>query len=238
MEIVALIASIVSICLAFFAIWQANHHRDQSDKLNRDTTEKLARIEAFATSTKEDAFKELERWGDFARAGGKVSEEAEKAKEEEMKKLKTEIQATTSAEISKVLQTVESKLTSSTQASAIIEIRKEFEQLKKEIGNIQEKGLGQIERLKIQEKFNPFWLSLSEKQRNLLEKAATHERISSVELETVAMSTGIPFMQFVERLRREDVIDFIMRTEPGQYIMRLTPTFRKFLQTRKQYEMV
>jgi ribosomal protein S20 len=140
-SIVALIVGIVSICLAFFAIWQANHHRDQSDKLNRDTTEKLARIEAFATSTKEDAFAEVRRWGEFARAGGKGFEEAEKAKEEEIKKLKEEIQTTTSAEINKVLQTVESKLNSSTQASTISEIKQEFEELKKEIGKIQDKAV-------------------------------------------------------------------------------------------------
>lgn len=136
---VALITSIVSIVLAFFAIWQANHHRDESDKLNRDTTEKLVRIEAFATSTKEDAFKELEKWGDFARTGGKASEEAEKAKEQEMRKLKEEIQTATSAEINKVLQTVEKKLGSSTETSTISIIKKEFEELKKGIEKIQEK---------------------------------------------------------------------------------------------------
>jgi alanyl-tRNA synthetase len=140
-EVVALIASIVSIALAFFAIWQANHHRDQSDKLNRDTTEKLARIEAFATSTKEDAFAEIRKWGDFARAGGKASEEVEKVKEEELRKLKDELQSTTSAEINKVLQTIEAKLSSSTQASTISEIKKEFEELKKEISKIQEKAV-------------------------------------------------------------------------------------------------
>lgn len=143
-NIVALIASIVSIVLAFFAIWQANHHRDQSDKLNRDTTEKLARIEAFATSTKEDAFAEIRRWGDFARAGGKAFEEAEKAKEEEIRKLKDAIQATTSAEINKVLQTVENKLSSSTESSTIAEIKNEFDDLKKEISKIQEKAVADI----------------------------------------------------------------------------------------------
>jgi hypothetical protein len=152
METVALIASIVSIFLAFFAIWQANHHRDQSDKLNRDTTEKLARIEAFATSIKEDAFGEIKRYGDFWRAGGKVSEEVEKAKEGEIRRLKDEIQATTSAEINKVLQTVESKLSSSTEASTISEIKKEFADLKEDIVKIQEEGLREIERLKNEKK--------------------------------------------------------------------------------------
>ena len=141
METVALIASIFSIALAILAIWQANHHRDQSDKLNRDTTEKLARIEAFATSIKEDAFGEIKRYGDFWRAGGKGSEEIEKAKEDELRKLKDEIRATTSTEINKVLQTVESKLSSSAAASTISDIRKEFEELKKEIAKIQDKAV-------------------------------------------------------------------------------------------------
>jgi polyhydroxyalkanoate synthesis regulator phasin len=173
---VALIASIVSICLAFFAIWQANHHRDQSDKLNRDTTEKLARIEAFATSIKEDAFGEIKRYGDFWRAGGKASEEVKKAKEEEMKKLKEEIHATTSTEINKVLQTIESKLSSSTQASAISEIKEKFEELKKQIGKIQEKGLekglADAKRLERENEFKDFLQSLGEKERELVNALA------------------------------------------------------------------
>jgi hypothetical protein len=236
-ETVALIASIVSIILAFFAIWQANHHRDQSDRLNRDTTEKLARIEAFTTSTKEDAFKELERWGDFARAGGKASEEVEKAKEDELRKLKDEIQSMTQTEINKVLQTVENKISSSTGTSTISEIKKEFEELKKEIGKIQEKGLGQIKRLEIQKKFNSFWLSLTETQRDLLTKAVIQPNISSFELERVGISPGISFIDFVERLRQEDVLDWVVRTDPGWYLIRLTPAFREFLETQKENEM-
>lgn len=168
METIALIASIVSIIIAFFAIWQANHHRDQSDKLNRDTTEKLARIEACATSTKEEAFEEIRRWGDFARAGGKGLEEAEKAKEEDLRKLKEDIQATTAEEINKVLQTVESKLSSSTGASTISEIKKEFEELKKEMGRIQVKGITAAKKLERESKFRNYYQSLEAKQKELL----------------------------------------------------------------------
>jgi polyhydroxyalkanoate synthesis regulator phasin len=171
-SIVALIASIVSICLAFFAIWQANHHRDQSDKLNRDTTEKLARIETFATSIKEDAFGEIKRYGDFWRAGGKISEEAEKAKEEKLTKLKDEIQGLTQAEINKVLQTVESKLSLSTQASAISEIKEEFEELKKQIGKIQEKGLADAKRLERENELKNFLQSLGVRERKLINALA------------------------------------------------------------------
>ena len=172
METVALITSFVSIALAFFAIWQANHHRDQSDKLNRDTTEKLARIEAFATLTKEDAFAEIKRWGDFARAGGKASEEVEKVREEELRKLKEEMQATTSAEINKVLQTIENKLRTSIQPSAISDVKKEFEELKKEIGKIQEKGLADAKRLEREKEFKNFLQSLGERERELVNALA------------------------------------------------------------------
>jgi len=185
MNTVALIASLFSIALAIVALWQANHHRDQSDKLNRDTTEKLARIEASATSIKEDAFGEIKKYGDFWRAGGKASEEAEKAKEEELKKLKEEIQTTTSAEINKVLKTVESKLSSSTQASTISEIKKEFEELKKEVTRIQEKGLGEVTRLESEEAFKAFWLSLPIEKRKWfvkLFKGSEHLHVSKDEL--------------------------------------------------------
>jgi len=120
-EAVALIASVFSIGLAIVAIWLAIHHKDQSDKLNRDTAEKLARIEAFATSIKEDAFGEIKRYGDFWRAGGKAWEEAEKAKEKELRKLKDEIQM------------VGNKLSSLKEAPDISEIKKEFERLKLEL---------------------------------------------------------------------------------------------------------
>ena len=229
-SIVALIASIVSICLAFFAIWQANHHRDKSDKLNRDTTEKLARIEAFATSTKEDAFKELERWGNFARAGGKALEEAEKAKEEEMRKLKNEIQSTTAREINKVLQTVESKLSSSTQASAITEIKRQFEELKKEIATIQEKGLGEVKRIESQEKFKHFWRSLPVSQRNLLVKAVKDSIISDDELKEAGMSGYDEVVRFVLRLADEGVLSGFGRTlSDTGYQVKLQPEFRQFL---------
>jgi hypothetical protein len=233
METVALIASLFSIALAIVALWQANHHRDQSDKLNRDTTEKLSRIEAFATSTKEDAFKELERWGDFARAGGKASEEAEKAKEEEMKKLKAEIQATTSVEINKVLQTVESKLSSSTQASAITEIKKQFEELKKEIGKIQEKGLGEVKKIESEEKFKRFWHSLTVKQRDLLVKAAKHQDISAVELQEAGISPKTLF--------NEDVVSkfWAIRTKSGPaFHIEPTSEFIQFLRSMEKDEMV
>ena len=183
MEDVALIVGIVSIGLAIVAIWLAIHHKDQSDKLNRDTTEKLARIEAFATSTKEDAFKELERWGDFARAGGKAMEEAEKAKEEEIKKLKEEIETTTSAQINKVLQTVEGKLNSSTQTSTISEIKKEFEELKKGIGEIQDNAV--VETARSTEEYNSiltFLNILERKEKYVMHSIAQKDNVSYSEL--------------------------------------------------------
>jgi hypothetical protein len=234
METVALIASFVSIGLAFFAIWQANHHRDQSDKLNRDTTEKLTRIEVFATSIKEDAFGEIKRYGDFWRAGGKVSEEAEKAKEEEIKKLKDEIQATTSAEINKVLQTVESKLSSSTQASTISEIKKEFEELKKEVTRIQEKGLGEVKRIENEEKFKRFWHSLAVKQKDLLVKAVKNPFISDDEIKEAGISGYDEFGRFVRALFSAGAVSAIFRNESNTgYQMKLRPEFRQFLELVK-----
>ncbi len=240
MNIVALIASFVSIALAFFAIWQANHHRDQSDKLNRDTTEKLARIEAFATSIKEDAFGEIKRYGDFWRAGGKASEEAEKAKEEQMKKLKDEIEATTSAEISKVLQTVESKLSSSTEVSAISEIKREFGELKKEVTRIQEKGLAEFKRIESEEKFKRFWDSLGVKQKELLVKAVKNRFISDDEFEEAGISGFNELRSFVEQLLSADAFSEMDRAKQiiggksnSGYDFRLTPAFRQFLKLMK-----
>lgn len=172
MKVVALIASIVTIVLAGFAIWQANHHRDQSDKLNRDTTEKLARIEAFATSTKEDAFAEIKRWGDFARAGGKALEEAEKAKEEEMSRLKDEIQTNTAAEISKVLQTVESKLSSSAQSQSMAEIKSQFDKLEKEIAKIQDDAVASIMDAEKRSRIATLLAQLSPTEKGVLRKIA------------------------------------------------------------------
>jgi len=243
MEIVALIASIVSIVLAFFAIWQANHHRDQSDKLNRDTTEKLARIEAFATSTKEDAFKELERWGDFARAGGKASEEAEKAKEEEMKKLKDEIQASTSAEISKVLQTVESKLSSTTETSTISEIKTQFEELKKEIGRIQAKGLGKVKRLESEEKFKASWLSFPIEKRELLVKlfkGSDHLRVSEDELAKYGIHGIMGVLQLADFFRPLFSSKFVVgvgNNLDGTYDIILSRKLVEFLKGVKGNEM-
>ncbi len=234
MEIVALIASIVAIFLAFFAIWQANHHRDQSDKLNRDTTEKLARIEAFATSTKEDAFKELERWGDFARSGGKASEEVEKAKEEEIRKLKDEMQATTSAEINKVLETVESKLKSFTQPSTISEIKKEFEELKKQLEKIQLDGLGEIKKQEIEKKFWLFWLVLPLERQELLVKAMKDPIISKEAWERAGFTNRIEVTLFGYRLIHEGIVAEALWIEPGvRYQIKLTPSFRQFLESVK-----
>jgi hypothetical protein len=230
---VALIASFVSIALAFIAIWLAIHHKDQSDRLNRDTTEKLARIEAFATSIKEDAFGEIKRYGDFWRAGGKVSEEAEKAKEEEIKKLKDELRASTSEQINKVLQTVESKLSSSTESSAIAEIKKEFGDLKKEIGRIQEKGLGEVKRIESEEKFKRFWHSLAVKQRDLLVKASKHQDISAVELQEAGISPKALF--------NEDVLSkfWANRIKSGPaFHIELTSEFIQFLRSMEKDEMV
>lgn len=236
-SIVALIASVVSICLAFFAIWQANHHRDKSDKLNRDTTEKLARIEGFATSTKEDAFAEIKRWGDFARAGGKASEEAENAKEEEMRKLKDEIQATTSAEINKVLQTVEAKLSSSGETSTISEIKKEFEDLKEDIVKIQEKGLKEIERLKSEKKLMRYWPSLPREQKNLLAKAAKNPHLCAKDLERAGMRMGSELFNFISRVLDQGFIREFYRQADDLYIMTVTPMFREFLEIIEKDEM-
>jgi hypothetical protein len=229
-SIVALIASIVSICLAFFAVWQANHHRDKSDKLNRDTTEKLARIEAFATSTKEDAFAEIRRWGDFARAGGKAMEEAEKAKEEEIRKLKEEIQAITSAEINKALQTIESKLGSSAEASTISEIKKQFDELKKEIGKIQDRSLVQIKKLDIEQKFKYVWVKLKTQQKALLIKASHNPHITEEDLAMAGMSGGTRLHNYLQWFIAEDVLDNFSIVTPGlRYRLELSRDFREFL---------
>ena len=228
-SIVALIASIVSICLAFFAIWQANHHRDKSDKLNRDTTEKLARIETFATSIREDAFGEIKRYGDFWRAGGKASEEAEKAKEEELRKLKDELRATTSEQINKVLETVESRLSSSTESSATSEIRKEFEELKKEMGKIQEKGLVKIRRVGFERRFRPFWDSLSDGQKKLLVKFAKEPEISRRELEEAGI-TRLGLKQVLNMLHQQGILlSFDELIPDEEYRIDLTAEFEEFL---------
>ncbi len=245
MVTVALIASIVSIILAGFAIWQANHHRNQSDKLNRDTTEKLARIEAFATFTKEDAFAEIKRWGDFARTGGKASEEAEKAKEEEMRKLKEEIQASTSVQINKVLQTVESKLSSSTQASTISEIRKEFEELKREIGKTQDKALLEFKRLGYAKRFNSLWLSLSKSQRILLAKVADEPEISKTDVERIGITSKNELMKLVRAAMIDsDAVSYYRGyKEDDFYRIELSSDFKEFVKDKdmkgrsKKHEM-
>jgi len=139
-----------------------------------------------------------------------------------------------------VLQTVESKLGSFTEPSAFSEIKKQFEELKKEIGNIQEKGLGQIERLKIQEKFNAFWLSLSERQRHLLAKTVKDPFISDEELKEAGISGHNEFHRFVEQLLSADAIsgvDTVIRTIGGKsdagYNLRLKREFRQFLKLVK-----
>lgn len=234
METVALIASFVSIGLAFFAIWQANHHRDQSDKLNRDTTEKLARIEAFATSIKEDAFGEIKRYGDFWRAGGKASEEIEKAKEEELRKLKEEIQTATSAEIKKLQQTMEGKLSSVTESSAIHELEKQFEELKKGIARIQDKSLGEVKRIESEEKFKRLWHSLTGKQKDLLVKAAKDYIISDDELKEAGITVHHELVSFVEQLYSASAVSDVWReSDIGGYQLRLRPEFKQFLELVK-----
>jgi hypothetical protein len=140
METVSLIASIVAIILAFFAIWQANEYKKQSDKLNRDTTEKLARIEAFATMTKEDAFSELSKWNELARKGFIIFEEF---KEEKLNQLIQELHDRTAREIDKVWGLVEKKLKESLSKtvtkSTLDDIKSEFEELRIEIAKIQGK---------------------------------------------------------------------------------------------------
>jgi len=237
-EVVALIVGIVSICLAFFAIWQANHHRDQSDKLNRDTTEKLARIEAFATSTKEDAFDELKKWSEFARTGGKALEEAEKATERELRKLKDELQTTTADQLNKVLETVESKLNTLGQPSFISEIRTQFENLKEEIAKTQEKGLAQIRRLEIERKFVPLWLSLSEEQRELLVKVAKGQKISHDDLETAGVAKPGDLAKFVWRLFKGGMPFQIAFSKPhGKFEVSSSPEFDEFLEHMARHEM-
>jgi len=171
-EVIALIAAIVSIILAGFAIWQANHHRDQSDKLNRDTTEKLARIEAFATSTKEDAFEEIRRWGDFARAGGKVVEEAQKAKEEAVKNIKDEIEASITEQINRALQAVESKIGSSAGAPALNAIKREFEELKNEMRKIQDRAVAGVEDAEKKRAISGLLGTLSVEEKDILREIA------------------------------------------------------------------
>jgi polyhydroxyalkanoate synthesis regulator phasin len=181
-EIVALIAGIVSIVLAGFAIWQANHHRDQSDKLNRDTTEKLARIEAFATSTKEDAFEEIRRWGDFARAGGKAFEEAQKAKDEAVKNIKDEIEASTTEQINRALQAVESKISSSAGASAVEAIKREFEELKKEIRKIQDRAVAGVENAEKKRAISGLLGTLSVEEKAVLREIARFDSAREIGL--------------------------------------------------------
>jgi len=244
METVSFILSIVAIILAFFAIWQANHHRDQSDKLNRDTTEKLARIEASATSTKEDAFAEIRRWGDFARAGAKASEEVEKVKEEELKKLKEELRNMASDQINKVLQTVEGRLSATAETSDISEIRKEFEELKREIAKIQEKGLGEARKLDLKRKFSDYWSVLTEPERDFLRRLSVTQIISPQALDKVGLSSEDEIDFFLHELDKHDVITGVgfiksaFEDKITKYLLQLTPEFEEFLRMLKKDEMV
>ena len=72
-------------------------------------------------------------------------EEAERAKEEEVKKIRDEIEASTSAQINRALQAVESKISSSAGASSIEGIKSEFEALKKEMRKIQDRAVTEVE---------------------------------------------------------------------------------------------
>lgn|GEM_PF-1393125 len=168
METIALIAAIVSIILAGFAIWQANHQRDQSDKLNRDTTEKLARIEACATSTEEDAFAELKETYGWLRAGGKVAKGLEQAKENEVSRIKTIAQE----EINKVLEEVEDKLRTSGQDKTISDIEREFQQLKREIGQIQDKTVVGVQKAEKKSKVLGLLGALSVEEKAVLKEIA------------------------------------------------------------------
>jgi len=228
-ETVSLIASVVAIILAFFAIWQAHEHKKESDKLNRDTTEKLSKIEAFATMTRDDAFAEIKRWGDFARAGGKDVEEAEKAKKEELKKLKIELEKTTAEQINKVLKSVEDSVSSSSTTTAITEIRKEFEELKNEIGKIQEKGLGEVKRLDVKEKFNRLWHSLTMKQKKLLVKISNNPDVSQQDLELAGLSRDSMLFAFFNDLRGIGALRAAYSVDGTNFCILLTDDFKEFV---------
>jgi polyhydroxyalkanoate synthesis regulator phasin len=219
-KITALIASIVSICLAFFAIWQANHHRDQSDKLNRDTTEKLARIEAFATSTKEDAFAEIRRWGDFARRGGTAWEEADRIKEEEIRKLRDELQAATSAEINRALQAVESKLSPSTGTSDISDLKREFESLKQEIAKIQDKAVTETKQAERRSRIQFVLGNASTDELTILKAVCrnpnwtTHEELHDMGYKYDQIMTGLDLAKSLGLLRSESY-EYLLRGDPA-----------------------
>ena len=144
METISLIANILAIILAILAIWLAIEHKKQSDRLNKDTTEKLARIEAFATMTKEDAFRELGKWGDAAREGRILGGGEGKETKETLEKLKKELQETTRKEIDEKIALAEKKIEQSvadvTKVSTIAEMKKEFQTLKEEMSKIQQRS--------------------------------------------------------------------------------------------------
>ena len=203
---ITLLVGITSIVLAIIAIWLVIAFKKQSDDINRDTTGKLARIEAFAKMTKEDAFIELSKWGDFARTGGKLSEEVEKIKEKELEKLKDELRNSTSQQINKLLQTVESRLNVSAKASDIAKIRNEFKDLKKDISEIQDKAVSSVKSATVRHNILTLISDLSHRQLEMLREAAKYSGWIPLDvLESRGYSESF-ILNTIDRLRQKGLI--------------------------------
>jgi hypothetical protein len=63
----SLVASIVSVVLAGFAIWLAMHQKREADKVNKSTTDLLVEIRTDAKSISNIVMPELQRYGEFSR---------------------------------------------------------------------------------------------------------------------------------------------------------------------------
>lgn len=216
---VALFAGIASIILAIIAIWLAIAFKKQSDDINRDTTEKLAKIEAFAMMTKEDTFGELSKWMDYARKGGVTGRGEEK---ETLEKLKQELQEATKKEIDNKIALVEKKIEQSLSGvtreasiadSAVLEIKREFQNFKEEMSNIQQRNVTQAiglgKKIRLEEAKN----RLSSGQKKMLKTMLDNPKLRLPDLEAMGYDRGDyikifvtlvsrGFMKWIEKLNR------------------------------------
>lgn len=135
MEIVAIVAGGVSIILGLFAIWQ-------SDKVNKDTIARLARIDAVTTSTKDEALAESHKWNELARDLFKKSSEINKANEEK-KKLREEMRDSSLAKTNELRKSVPNDSAESLNTSKIME---KLDKLDSAILKIQDRTIVEIEK--------------------------------------------------------------------------------------------
>lgn len=180
---VALFTGIASIILAIIAIWLAIAFKKQSDDINRDTTQKLARIEAFASSTKEDAFAELSKWSEFVRKGGMK----DLAEEETLRRLLKELTVTTRKEIdggiAVVEERIEQSLTNVAKSSTLTEIKKDFQTLKDEMSKIHERNITQALEWRKQIRFEYWWRIYTAKQKGIVKVMLGNPKTSTADLE-------------------------------------------------------